>query len=128
MRDFAMGLIRVLVVAFLAFIAFIIWAMVADEMHSDFQYIQAGWHGLFGMVGGLVAVVALVELMVEGLRRGLSGHLVPWTMVLLGGVLLISAHWVIALSLAAVAAAVVVKEAFGRPGGVPVVPEESDAP
>jgi hypothetical protein len=114
MRNFAMGLIRVLVVVFFAFIAFIICVVVADKMRSNAQVIELGWQFAFRTVGGLLAAAALVELVVEGLRGGLSTHLVPWTMVLLGGVLLIGFHWAVALSLGAVAVAIVVKEAFGR--------------
>jgi hypothetical protein len=125
MRDFVLGLVRVLAVALFAFIAFIIWAVVADEMGSDVQVVELGWQFVFRMVGGVVAVVALVEMIVEGLRRGLSRHLVPWTMVLLGGVLLIGFHWGTSLSLGAVAVAVVVKEAFGGPGESPVSSDES---
>jgi len=124
MRDFVLGLVRALVVALFAFIAFIIWAVVADEMQRDAGAIEMGWQWMFRMVGGIVAVVALVELMVEALRRGLSQHLVSWTVVLLAGVLISSAHWGIAVALAAVAVAVVVKEAFGRPAVLPESPKE----
>jgi hypothetical protein len=112
-------------VVFFAFIAFIIWTLVADEMRSNYQSIQAGWRGLFQMVGGLVAVVALVELVVEALRRGLGPHVVPWTMVLLGGVLVIGMHWAVALSLGAVAVAIVVREAFGRKAATAEASQES---
>jgi len=125
MRDFVLGLVRALVVALFAFIAFIIWAVVADEMSRDAATIEMGWQWMFRMVGGIVAVVALVELLVEALRRGLSQHVASWTMVLLAGVLLSSAHWGIAVALAAVAVAVVVKEGFGRPGGPPAAPKEA---
>jgi hypothetical protein len=128
MRDFVLGLVRVLAVAFFAFVAFIIWSVVADEMRHDMESVEMGWHCLLRMVGGIVAVVALVELVVEALRRGLSRHLVPWTTALLGGVLLIGAHWAVALSLGGVAAAVVVKEGFGRPAVEQGEPPESEKP
>jgi len=125
MRNFAMGLVRVLAVMFFVFIAFVIWAVVADEMRSDAQVVELGWQFVFRTVGGLVAAVALVELIVEGLRGGLSTDLVPWAMVLLGGVLLIGFHWAVALSLGAVAVAIVVKEAFGRKAATAEASEES---
>lgn len=72
-------------------------------------------------IGVLIAVTAAFGLFLRGderereTRERQLGYVLP----LLGGMLLVSSHWSLALALGAVGVALIAHEWFGKPGGPP---------
>ena len=106
------GVLVVVAAAVVVLITFLIVRATYDRP-DDILKTEAALTWLTRAAGGLVAAVAAVVLLVRTLDGVPAERLVGLTLPLLGGALLAAGHWAVAIALAAVAVALVVRPMVG---------------
>lgn len=90
-------------------VAFLV-CLIAPGWGGHSRPLLAAAHLTFVTVGGFISLIAAVELVLRAVRGEPALGLIPWIVVLLAGILMVSLHWGIAISLAGIGIALTVRD------------------
>jgi hypothetical protein len=106
----AKSLVAPLAVAAIVFVVCLIMVEVEGPSHALQQCAVRAFYAIGGLVSAISVIVLIFR--VSGGEPAIS--LVPWAVVFLAGILMVSFHWGVAVSLAGIAIASIVREGRGR--------------
>lgn len=84
--------------------------LIVPEVEGSSRALQAAAFLTFQFVGGLISLIAAGEVLMRASRGEPVLSLLNWTIALLAGAVIISMHWGVAISLAAVVTASIIQK------------------